>query len=431
MHDIRVIRDDPQTFDQQLKRLNYPPMATKLIAVDAKRRRAISESEAAKQERNALSKQAGLAKSQGNESEFGRLRDLVNEKKNLLTHLQGNVERLEREMRQLLLNIPNLPLPDVPEGDDESSNVECHQWGERRSFKFKPLEHFQIESIKSAMDFSTAAKLSGSRFVVLFDALARLHRALSQFMIDTHVDKHHLEEVWTPVLVRGDAMLGTGQLPKFATDSYRIADDFWLIPTAEVTLTNLLRDTIVAEDQLPRRYCAHTQCFRSEAGAAGRDTTGMLRQHQFEKVEMVTLSTPENSESEQQRMLQCAESILQALELPYRTVQLCTGDLGFSARRTYDIEVFLPGQNGFREISSVSTCGDFQARRMNARYRPLDGDSPQFLHTLNGSGLAVGRTVIAVLENGQQKDGSVVLPKILAPYLNDKTVIDRTGKLQD
>ena len=293
---------------------------------------------------------------------------------------------------------------------------------------FEAKEHFDIEAVKPGMDFETAAKLSGSRFVLLSGAVARVHRALAQMMLDVHTTENGLTETMTPVLVRDETMLGTGQLPKFAEDSYQTREGMWLIPTSEVTLTNIVAGHMIDADYLPRRYCSHTQCFRSEAGSAGRDTSGMLRQHQFEKVEMVSVTHPDKSDEEQKRMLRCAEGILERLGLPYRTVILCTGDMGFGARRTFDIEVWLPGQGKYREISSVSTCGDFQARRMNARFRDENG-KPQFVHTLNGSGLAVGRALIAVLENGQQADGSVVLPEGLHPWLGGKTAIDASGNL--
>ena len=431
MHDIRAIRENPEQFDRDLKRLSYPPQADKLIAIDAKRRQAILDSEAAQRERNELSKQAGLAKAKGNAAEFDRLRDLVTNQKDKLVKFHAQVEKHQAALNEALLEIPNLPMPDVPDGEDERANVELHRWGQPKNFDFTPLEHFQIKAVEKSMDFATAARLSGARFVVLYGPLAQIHRALSQFMIDMHVNRHGLTEVWPPVLVKNDTMQGTGQLPKFAADLYRTEDDLWLIPTAEVALTNLVKDLIVAQDSLPRRYCAHTQCFRSEAGAAGRDTAGMLRQHQFEKVEMVSITTPSESEVEQKRMLNCAEAILQALEMPYRCVSLCTGDLGFGARRTFDLEVWLPGQNRYREISSVSTCGDFQARRMKARFRPTNDGAPQFLHTLNGSGLAVGRSLIAILENGQQVDGSVNLPAALHRYLNDKTRITPEGQFDN
>ncbi|MEM7189622.1 MAG: serine--tRNA ligase, partial [Pseudomonadota bacterium] len=335
----------------------------------------------------------------------------------------------DARLTDILMGIPNAPFEDTPDGDDEESNVEIHRWGTPPGFNFAPKEHWELGEAMGAMDFETAAKLSGSRFVVLSGALVRLHRALAQFMLDTHIDEHGLTEVWTPVLVRDETMMGTGQLPKFAEDSYRTTNGWWLIPTAEVTLTNIVADQIVDEDYLPRRYTAWTQCFRSEAGSAGKDTRGMLRQHQFEKVEMVSVTRPEDSLAELDRMTGCAQAILEKLGLAYRTVVLCTGDMGFGARRTHDIEVWLPGQNTYREISSCSVCGDFQARRMNGRFRRKDAKRPEFVHTLNGSGLAVGRTLIAVMENGQRADGSIALPEVLSRYMNGATTISPSGVL--
>ena len=404
-------------------------MAESLIALDGDRRRAIADAETARAERKKLSRAAGEAKARGDDAEFEELRSSVAANRDEIARLEQAAGEAEANLRRRLLTVPNLPMQDVPAGTDESGNVELRRWSEPPDFDFAPLEHFEIKGVQSAMDFETAAKLSGSRFVVMSGAVAGIHRALAQFMLDTHVARHQLTEVWTPVIVRDEIMLGTGQLPKFGDDSYRLEDGKWLIPTAEVTLTNIVNGLIVDEANLPRRYCAHTQCFRSEAGAAGRDTAGMLRQHQFEKVEMVSVTTPDHSETEQTRMVGCAEKILQMLKLPYRTVVLCTGDMGFGARRTFDIEVWLPGQRKFREISSVSTCGDFQARRMNARFRPSDGGSPRFVHTLNGSGLAVGRALIALLENGQCENGSVRLPKALQPYLGGKSRLGADGKL--
>jgi seryl-tRNA synthetase len=335
---------------------------------------------------------------------------------------------LDIQLRDTLLTIPNLPHPEVPDGRDEADNVELRRWGSPRRFDFPPKEHYEIAGVKPGMDFETAAKLSGSRVVVLKGAVIRVHRALAQFMLDTHITDHGLTEVWTPVLVKEEAMYGTNNLPKFAEDSYQTTNGWWLIPTSEVTLTNTVAGEVLEAAQLPIRMTAHTQCFRSEAGSAGRDTSGMLRQHQFEKVEMVSITTPETSLAEHDRMTRCAEAILEKLGLPYRTVVLCAGDMGFGAQKTHDLEVWLPGQNTYREISSVSVCGDFQARRMNARYR-APGGKPDFVHTLNGSGLAVGRTLIAVLENGQQADGSVDLPPVLFPYLGGKTRIAADGTL--
>jgi seryl-tRNA synthetase len=317
----------------------------------------------------------------------------------------------------------------VPDGKDETDNVEVRRWGDQTVFAFEPKEHFEIAGVAASMDFETAAKISGARFVLLSGSVARIHRALAQFMLDTHVTENGLTETNPPVLVRDEAMYGTDKLPKFGEESYKTTDGMWLVPTSEVPLTYIAANHVIDEGYLPRRYTAHTLCFRSEAGSAGRDTAGMLRQHQFEKVEMVSITHPDASEDEQKRMLRCAEDILERLGLPYRTVILCTGDMGFGARRTYDIEAWLPGQNAYREISSVSTTGDFQSRRMNARFKPADGGKPRFVHTLNGSGLAVGRCLIAVLENGQHADGSVTLPQVLAPYLGGKTTLSAEGLL--
>ena len=346
-------------------------------------------------------------RARGDDAEFERLRVLVAEKKAEVAALNEQSTAEDTRLRDLLLSIPNLPAADTPFGRDEADNVEIRRWGTPRALNFKPLEHFQIAAALPGMDFATAAKLSGSRFVVLKGAIVRVHRALAQFMLDTHVEEHGLAETWTPVLVKDEAMYGTNQLPKFAEDSYQTTNGWWLIPTSEVTLTNSVAGDTLDEAALPIRMTAHTQCFRSEAGSAGRDTTGMLRQHQFEKVEMVSITTPETSMAEHERMTGCAEAILQKLGLPYRVVVLCSGDMGFGAIKTHDLEVW----------------------RMNARYRPAAGGKPGFVHTLNGSGLAVGRALIAVLENGQQADGSVDLPAALHPYLGGKTRITTAGNL--
>ncbi len=429
MHDIRAIRDNPAAFDAALFRRGVAASSSEILAIDGERRAAIQSAEAAQAEANKAAKEVGAAKGRGDEAEFERLRALVGAKKSEIAELNDKAKELDVQLNDLLMGIPNLPYDDVPDGEDEDDNVEIRRHGNPRNFDFDPVEHYEIAGVQEGMDFETAAKLSGSRFVLLSGAVARLHRALAQFMIDTHVEENGLSETITPVLVREDMMYGTGQLPKFGEDSYQTTNGWWLIPTAEVTLTNIVNGSTVEESYLPRRYVAHTQCFRSEAGSAGRDTSGMLRQHQFEKVEMVTVCHPEQSEAEHERMTKCAEGILEKLDLPYRTVVLCTGDMGAGARRTHDIEVWLPGQNTYREISSVSTCGDYQARRMNARFKPSEGGKPEFLHTLNGSGLAVGRALIAVLENGQQADGSVDLPKALHPYLRGKTRITADGAL--
>ena len=428
MHDIQFIRDNPEQFDSLLNLRGLAPCSTELLELDKKRREIIFSSETAKAEQNAASKEAGAAKGRGDEDEFERLRGVVSEKKAEIAQAEIDAKVADDALKSKLVAIPNLPFPDVPVGKDETQNVEVRTWGTPKELDFAPKEHFEIASTISQFDFERAGRLSGSRFVILKGAIARLHRALGQFMIDLHVNNHDLHEVITPVLVRDEAMFGTGQLPKFEEDSYKTTEGQWLIPTAEVTLTNMVSGEIVDGEMLPLRMTAQTQCFRSEAGSAGRDTSGMLRQHQFEKVEMVTICKPDQSTEELERMTACAEAVLKALELPYRTVALCTGDMGFGARRTYDIEVWLPGQNTYREISSCSNCGDFQARRMNSRFR-VGQEKPEFVHTLNGSGLAVGRTLIAVVENGQNADGSISLPSILSPYLGGASAISKDGKL--
>ncbi len=429
MHDIRMIRDNPAAFDAALSRRGVAPVSAQILDLDEGRRAKILAAETAQADANAAAKQVGAAKAKGDEAEFERLRALVATKKAEIAALNDEAKEADATLTTLMLTIPNLPYADIPDGADEADNVEIKKHGNPRNFAFNPVEHFEIPAIVPGMDFETAAKLSGSRFVLLSGAVARVHRALAQFMIDTHVEENDLIETNTPVMVREEMMYGTGQLPKFGEDSYQTTDGWWLIPTAEVTLTNIVNNVTLDETVLPRRMVAHTLCFRSEAGSAGRDTSGMLRQHQFEKVEMVTICHPSTSDAEHLRMTACAEGILEALELPYRTVVLCTGDMGAGARRTHDIEVWLPGQNAYREISSISTCGDYQARRMNARYKPTEGGKPAFMHTLNGSGLAVGRCLIAVLENGQQEDGSVALPAALHPYLRGKTAINADGQL--
>ena len=429
MHDIRTIRDNPAAFDAALSRRGMAPVASQILELDEARRARILAAETAQAEANKAAKDVGAAKGRGDEVEFERLRALVAEKKSQIATLNDEAKAQDAALTELLMGIPNLPDDSVPDGRDEDDNVEIHRFGTPPALGFAPLEHFDIPAIRPGMDFETAAKLSGSRFVLLSGAVARLHRALAQFMLDVHVEDHALLETITPVLVREEMMYGTGQLPKFSEDSYQTTNGWWLIPTAEVTLTNIVNGLTVEENDLPRRYVAHTQCFRSEAGSAGRDTSGMLRQHQFEKVEMVSITTPEDSAAEHDLMTGRAQAILEKLELPYRTVVLCTGDLGFGMRKTHDIEVWLPGQNTYREISSVSVAGDYQARRMNGRYKPSGGGKPQFVHTLNGSGLAVGRALIAVVENGQQADGSVDLPAALHPYLRGKTRINANGQM--
>ena len=430
MHDIRAIRDNPKNFDAALKRRGIDTISNTIIEIDQERRAKITSAEAALAERNAASKLVGEAKASGNDKEFERLRTLVSEKKVEIASLEDSAKEIDTKLTNLLLTIPNTPYDDVPDGLDENDNLEIHKWGTPQQYEFDALEHYEIKSVSKGMDFETAAKMSGSRFVILSGAIARIHRALAHFMLDTHTNENSLIEVNTPVLVRDEAMIGTGQLPKFSEDSYQTTNGWWLVPTSEVTLTNIVAGTTLQDDNLPRRFTAHSLCFRSEAGSAGRDTSGMLRQHQFEKVEMVSIVKPEDSDLELERMTKCAQGILEKLNLPYRTVKLCTGDMGFSAKRTNDIEVWLPGQNAYREISSCSTCGDFQSRRMNARFKRNGAKKPEFVHTLNGSGLAVGRCLIAVLENGQQEDGSVILPEVLKQYLGGKIKLNVKGSLE-
>ena len=429
MHDIRAIRDNAETFDAALARRGDAPLSEQILAIDSARRSKIQAAEEAQAEQNKASKLVGAAKASGDEAEFERLRALVTEKKAAVAQLNEEAKAEDARLTDMLARIPNLPAADVPDGADEDDNKEVKLWGAPRTYNFDAKEHFEIAGVAASMDFDTAAKISGARFVMLKGAVARIHRALAQFMIDTHVDENALTEVNSPVLVRDEAMYGTDKLPKFGEDSYQTTNGWWLVPTSEVPLTYSVAGDVLDHSALPIRMTAHTLCFRSEAGSAGRDTSGMLRQHQFEKVEMVSVTHPDDSDAEQKRMLACAEGLLEKLGVPYRTVLLCTGDMGFGARRTFDIEAWLPGQNAYREISSVSTTGDFQARRMNARFKPEDGGKPQFVHTLNGSGLAVGRCLIAVLENGQQTDGSIELPEVLAPYLGGKSTLTADGVL--
>ncbi len=429
MHEIRFIRENPGDFDAHMTRRGLGPQSAAILAVDTARRARIAAAETAQADRNAASKEVANAKASGDEANFERLRALMAAKKDEVAELEAQAKAQDAELTEMLAGLPNLLHPDVPEGVDEADNTEIRTWGTPRRFSISPKEHFDLPATQNGMDFQTAARLSGARFVILSGAIARLHRALAQFMLDIHITEHGLTETNAPVLVRAETMYGTGQLPKFAEDSYQTTNGWWLIPTSEVTLTNLVSGLIVDEGTLPRRYAAHSLCFRSEAGSAGKDTAGMLRQHQFEKVEMVSVTHPDTSWVEHDRMTRCAEAVLEKLGLAYRTVILCTGDIGFGALKTHDIEVWLPGQDRYREISSVSNCGDFQARRMKARFRPRGGGRPEFLHTLNGSGVAVGRALIAVLENGQQEDGSVVLPDVLAPYLGGVSGLSAGGEL--
>jgi len=423
MHDIRWIRDNAQAFDRGLARRGLEPLAQTLIGLDETRRALITRLEQALARRNAASKEIGQAKAKKDEATAQRLMAEVAELKTSMPAMEEEEKAASAALEKELAQIPNLPLDEVPDGKDEHDNVEYRVWGRKRDYTFAPKQHFDLGEALGMMDFELAAKLSGARFVVLQKGLARLERALGQLFLDTHTGENGYIEVNPPILVRDDAMFGTAQLPKFADDQFRTTNDFWLIPTAEVPLTNLVRESIVDEDKLPMRLTACTPCFRAEAGAAGKDTRGMIRQHQFTKVELVSITTPEQALAEHERMLESAEKVLQKLDLHYRVVTLCTGDMGFASRKTYDIEVWLPGQNMFREISSCSVCGDFQARRMNARYRGKDGKVKGYVHTLNGSGVAVGRALIAVMETYQQADGSIVVPDALASYMGGLTVI--------
>jgi seryl-tRNA synthetase len=417
MHDIKIIRDDPAAFDAGLAKRGVRPHAERLLDLDVKRREALTRQQEAETERNRLSKQIGAAKAKGDESEFNRLRGEVDRLKSVLEESGIEAGKFEEALNQHLAAIPNLPEAGVPDGEDEAANQEVRRWGEPREFDFNIKDHVDLGEGLGMLDFERAAAMSGARFAALTGGLARLERALAQFMLDLHTGEHGYTEVSPPYMVRDEAMFGTGQLPKFAEDLFRTTDDRWLIPTAEVPLTNLARDHIHAEDALPMRMTAFTPCFRAEAGSAGRDTRGLIRMHQFQKVEMVSITAAEDSADELDRMTGCAEKVLQLLELPYRVMLLCTGDMGFSAQRTYDLEVWLPSQDTYREISSCSNCSDFQARRMNARYRKEGEKKPLFLHTLNGSGVAVGRALLAVMENHQNADGSISIPKALQPYL--------------
>ncbi len=428
MHDIRWIRDNAQAFDAALAARGRVALSATLIALDDARKAAVGVLQAAQERRNAASKEIGQAMAAKDGARADALKAEVAALKDRMSEAEATEKTASADLTAALEVIPNLPLPEVPVGPDETANVERHRFGAPRVIA-GAKEHFELGEALGEMDFEVAAKLSGARFVVLKKRLARMERALSQFMLDLHTDVHGYTEVNPPVLVKDAAVYGTGQLPKAAEDMFVTREGLWLTPTAEVTLTNLVAQEIVAEDVLPLRLTAATQCFRSEAGAAGRDTRGMLRQHQFLKVELVSVTAPEQSADEHERMLACAEEVLKRLELHYRVVTLCTGDMGFSARKTYDIEVWLPGQKAFREISSCSVCGDFQARRMNARYRPKATDSkqpaPQFVHTLNGSGTAVGRALIAVMETYQQEGGAIAVPSVLQPYMGGLTLIEK------
>ncbi len=416
MHDIRLIRDDPQAFDAALAKRDVAPVAESLIALDARRREVTTRMQEAQSRRNEASKAIGQAMAQGDKDRAEALKAEVAGLKQTLPALEDEDRALAAELQNALAGLPNLPADDVPPGEDESANVEIAQWGERREFAFEPREHADLGPALG-MDFETGASISGARFTFLRGQMARLHRALGQFMLDRQTGENGYTECAPPLLVREESLFGTGQLPKFAEDNFQTTDGRWLIPTAEVSLTNAVREQIIDETAFPIRMTALTPCFRSEAGAAGKDTRGFIRQHQFEKVEMVSVVRPKDSEAEHERMTECAEGVLRALDLPYRKMLLCAGDMGATARKTYDLEVWLPGQGAWREISSCSNCGDYQARRMNARYKPDGSKKTEFVHTLNGSGLAVGRTLVAVLENYQQEDGSVEVPEALRPWM--------------
>ncbi|HEX4411643.1 MAG TPA: serine--tRNA ligase [Xanthobacteraceae bacterium] len=467
MHDIRWIRDNPDAFDRGLARRGLASEAQQLIGLDEERRKAILALETAQARRNGASKEIGEAKKAKDETRAQSLMAEVTALKENIPKMEAAEKAASKTLDDVLAQIPNLPLDEVPDGKDEHANVEHHRFGAKRDYAFTPKQHFELGEALGQMDFETAAKLSGARFVVLKKGLARLERALGQFMLDVHTSEpHNYTEIAPPLLVRDEVMFGTGQLPKFRDDQFISAEmnwrkkrldeiltplnaeienrhanpkttvdrlieeaetveEFWLIPTAEVPLTNLVRESIVDEAELPMRLTACTPCFRAEAGAAGRDTRGMIRQHQFTKVELVSITTPEQSKDEHERMLSCAEEILRRLELHYRVMTLSTGDMGFASQKTYDIEVWLPGQNMFREISSCSICGEFQARRMNARYRTKEGRAVRHVHTLNGSGVAVGRAMIAVMETYQQDDGSIAVPEVLQPYMGGLKVIQK------
>ncbi len=472
MYDIKWIRENAGDFEKGLERRGMPDDARRelmqtILGLDEARRTAIAAFEQAQARRNAASKEIGAAKKAKDEARANALMAEVNDLKASLSQLEADAKRLEEELNGpsgILATMPNTPLAEVPDGKDEHDNVEHHTHGQKRAYAFTPKQHFELGEALGQMDFELAAKLSGARFVVLQKGLARMERALGQLFLDTHTDEHGYTEVNPPILVRSDAMFGTAQLPKFADDQFAtkraqqeherlaaafaaaqetanpgtdefhdrfvklmssIDEELWLIPTAEVPLTNLVRESIVAEDQLPMRLTACTPCFRAEAGAAGKDTRGMIRQHQFTKVELVSITTSEQSRDEHERMLACAEAVLKKLDLHYRVVTLCTGDMGFASQKTYDIEVWLPGQNMYREISSCSVCGDFQARRMNARFRGADGKVKGPVHTLNGSGVAVGRALVAVMETYQQEDGSIAVPEALKPYMGGLSKVEQ------
>ena len=417
MFDVKWIRDHPEDFNAGLAARGLPGQADEIISLDDERRAVIARVQAAQTRRNEASRAVGKAKKAGDDKGVQALMDEVAGLKGVMQAGEEEQRAIEARIHDLLSHIPNLPLADVPVGADESANVLLRSWGETPAFDFAPKAHFEIGEALGQMDFESAGKMSGARFAVLRAGLARLERALGAFMLDLHTSEFGYTEVVPPFMVRDEAMFGTAQLPKFADDLFHTQAGLWLIPTAEVSLTNLVRESIIAAEDLPLRFTALTPCFRAEAGAAGKDTRGLIRQHQFSKVELVSITTPEQSEDEHERMTACAEDVLKRLGLAYRVQVLCTGDMGFAARKTYDIEVWLPAQDQYREISSCSVCGEFQARRMNARYRSGDAKHPYYVHTLNGSGLAIGRTLVAILENYQEKDGAVRVPEALRAYM--------------
>ena len=425
MFDIKWIRDNPDEFDAGMARRGLDPQSPAILALDAARRDAQTRAQELQTERNSLSKQIGMLKSKGEDA--SEVMAQVSQSKDAQATIEAEASEASTKLTDALAGLPNLPFDEVPDGKTEDDNVEVRRIGEPRAFDFTPKDHVDLGESLGLMDFEIAAKLAGARFVMLSGGLARMERALAAYMLDHNTGEFGYTEINPPALVNDKAMFGTGQLPKFGEDLFKTTDGYWLIPTAEVPLTNIIADNIVDEEELPKRFTAMTWCFRSEAGSAGRDTRGMIRQHQFTKVEMVSVTKPENSMDELERMTSCAEDILTKLGLPFRTVTLCVGDMGAGARKTYDIEVWLPGQDRYREISSCSVCGDFQARRMNGRYRIKGEKGTQFVHTLNGSGLAVGRTLIAVLENYQQADGSIEIPDVLQPYMGGLKVLKANG----
>ncbi len=425
MHDIKAIRDNPTAFDAGLALRGLAPLSVNILKIDAEKRDHIQKLQDAQSRRNVLSKEIGGAMKSGDKALAETLKAEVASLKDFISGGEETERFLTQKLNDALAVIPNIPMEGVPKGKDEHDNVEVRTWGEKPRFNFEPRQHFDIGEWLRQMDFETAAKLSGARFVILKNQLAKLERALGQFMLDLHTEHHGYQEVYAPLMLRDDAMFGVGQLPKFKEDLFQTTSGHWLIPTAEASLTNIVRERVLEEKELPIRMTAFTPCFRAEAGAAGRDTRGMIRQHQFSKVELVSIVAPEQSDAEHERMLGCAEEVLKRLNLAFRTIVLCTGDMGFGSRKTYDIEVWLPGQNAYREISSCSQFGDFQSRRMDARFKPADGKAPRYVHTLNGSGLAVGRTMVAILENYQNDDGTVTIPEVLRPYMGGAEKITR------